>query len=71
VGQKEALVNIILTELGLTNCADTLVGSALIKGISGGERKRTSVGIELITNPSLLFLDEPTSGEYKARLFSF
>lgn len=32
------------------------------KGISGGERKRTSIGFELITNPSLLILDEPTSG---------
>ena len=31
-------------------------------GISGGQRKRTSVGIELITDPALLFLDEPTSG---------
>ena len=34
----------------------------MIKGISGGERKRTSIGYELITNPSCLLLDEPTSG---------
>ena len=33
-----------------------------MKGISGGERKRTSIGYEMITNPSLLILDEPTSG---------
>jgi len=34
----------------------------LVKGISGGERKRTSVGVELITDPALIFLDEPTTG---------
>jgi ABC-type multidrug transport system ATPase subunit len=33
-----------------------------MKGLSGGERKRTSIGYELITNPNLLLLDEPTSG---------
>lgn len=33
-----------------------------MKGISGGERKRTAVGVELITDPSLIFLDEPTTG---------
>lgn len=33
-----------------------------MKGLSGGERKRTSIGYELITNPSVLLLDEPTSG---------
>lgn len=33
-----------------------------MKGLSGGERKRTSIGYELITDPSLLVMDEPTSG---------
>jgi len=56
------LVETMLTELGLTRCADTIVGGPLLKGISGGERKRTSVGVELIVKPSLVFLDEPTSG---------
>ena len=54
------LVNDILTKLGLDKCADTMVGGPMIKGLSGGEKKRTSVGVELITSPVLLFLDEPT-----------
>jgi ABC-type multidrug transport system ATPase subunit len=60
--QLEQLTKRMIQELGLTACADTLVGGALLKGISGGERKRTSVGVELVTRPSLVFLDEPTSG---------
>lgn len=52
----------MLQRLGISNCADTMIGGTMMKGISGGERKRTSIGYELITNPSLLLLDEPTSG---------
>eukprot|EP00545_Synedropsis_sp_CCMP1620_P006773 CAMPEP_0119029612 /NCGR_PEP_ID=MMETSP1176-20130426/40607_1 /TAXON_ID=265551 /ORGANISM="Synedropsis recta cf, Strain CCMP1620" /LENGTH=762 /DNA_ID=CAMNT_0006985961 /DNA_START=446 /DNA_END=2734 /DNA_ORIENTATION=- len=60
--QLDKLTNRMLSELGLEDCADTIVGGALIKGISGGQRKRTSVGVELVTKPALVFLDEPTSG---------
>lgn len=60
--QIDVLTDRMLKELGLENCADTYVGGALLKGISGGERKRTSVGVELVVRPSLVFLDEPTSG---------
>jgi len=60
--EQEAFVEMLLSTLHLKKCADTLVGSALVKGISGGERKRTSVGMELITNPRIIFLDEPLSG---------
>lgn len=56
------LVEKTITDLGLENCCDTMIGGPLIKGISGGQRKRTSVGVEVITQPALLFLDEPTSG---------
>jgi len=52
----------LLATLKLFKAQNTLIGGALVKGISGGERKRTAVGVELITDPSLLFLDEPTTG---------
>lgn len=60
--ELELLTDRMLGALGLECCANVLVGGALIKGISGGERKRTSVGVELVTSPALVFLDEPTSG---------
>lgn len=60
--QREEFVQQLLRTLSLERCSSTIVGSELVKGLSGGERKRTSVGIELITNPKLLFLDEPLSG---------
>lgn len=56
------LTNKMIEELGLESCADTYIGGALLKGISGGERKRTSIGVELVVKPSMVFLDEPTSG---------
>ena len=54
--QIERLVDTCLEDLGLTACADVMIGGALIKGISGGQRKRTSVGVELITNPTVSVL---------------
>lgn len=60
--QLDKLTTRMITELGLASCADTIVGGELIKGISGGERKRTSVGVELVVKPNVVFLDEPTSG---------
>ncbi|VDI74220.1 ATP-binding cassette, subfamily G (WHITE), member 2 [Mytilus galloprovincialis] len=52
----------VICELGLKSCADTKVGNELCRGISGGERKRTNIGMELIISPHVLFLDEPTTG---------
>lgn len=60
--EQELKVEGLIHELGLTKCADTIVGSVLKKTISGGERKRTAIGVELITDPSVILLDEPTSG---------
>ena len=48
----------------MQECANTKIGNSLIRGVSGGERKRTSIGVELLTNPSMVFLDEPTTGFY-------
>nr|XP_046227440.1 broad substrate specificity ATP-binding cassette transporter ABCG2b isoform X2 [Scatophagus argus] len=59
---KNSRVNVIIQDLGLTDCADTKIGTEFLRGVSGGERKRCSIGMELITSPSLLFLDEPTTG---------
>jgi len=55
--ELDTLTNRMLDALGLTHCADTFIGGDLLKGISGGERKRTSVGVELVTKPALVFLD--------------
>jgi ABC-type multidrug transport system ATPase subunit len=60
--QLDKLTIRMLSELGLTACADAMIGGRLLKGVSGGERKRTSVGVELVVKPALVFLDEPTSG---------
>lgn len=86
--EKEARVNHLIQELGLSKVADCKVnihtrpkylcelshhgvdcvdvfpqvGTQMTRGISGGERKRTNIGMELIIDPSVLFLDEPTTG---------
>lgn len=60
--EKKQKVNRLIQELGLGRVADSKVGTQLIRGISGGERKRTNIGMELIIDPPVLFLDEPTTG---------
>lgn len=51
----ETLVSKTIVDLGLAGCKDVMIGGPMIKGISGGQRKRTSIGIEIITDPELLF----------------
>lgn len=48
--------------LGLTPHADTKIGNALVRGLSGGQVRRVSIGAELVASPRIMFLDEPTSG---------
>ena len=56
------LVLKVLEDLGLTETKDLKVGSPLQKTISGGQRKRLNIGLELLREPAVLFCDEPTSG---------
>lgn len=67
---RKKVVNDMLETLQINKAADTVIGSRTVKGISGGERKRVAIGLELISDPSVLFLDEPTSGldSYTAEL---
>ncbi|XP_010916334.1 ABC transporter G family member 7 [Elaeis guineensis] len=60
--RKDKYVSQLLFRLGLVNCADSIVGDAKARGISGGEKKRLSLACELIASPSVIFADEPTTG---------
>ncbi|KAJ2312784.1 hypothetical protein IWW52_001507 [Coemansia sp. RSA 2704] len=59
---KAERVNTVIRQLRLEAARNTRIGDAKTRGVSGGERKRVSIGTELLTDPHLLFLDEPTSG---------
>ncbi|GAB4857983.1 ABC transporter G member 14 [Ancistrocladus abbreviatus] len=59
---KAQQVERVITELWLAQCRNSMIGGPLFRGISGGEKKRVSIGQEMLINPSLLLLDEPTSG---------
>lgn len=60
--ERRRLVEELIAELGLKECSDTRVGDSEHRGLSGGEKRRLSIGVQMISNPSLLFLDEPTTG---------
>lgn len=60
--EQDARIEKLIHDLGLKKCQNTICGSIQKKTISGGERKRTAIGVELITDPSCILLDEPTSG---------
>ncbi|CAN7094890.1 unnamed protein product [Brassica rapa subsp. narinosa] len=60
--KKQARVQALIDQLGLRNAATTVIGDEGHRGVSGGERRRVSIGIDIIHDPIILFLDEPTSG---------
>ena len=61
-GEKRAIVDLVIDILGLNSVRYSRIGDETNRGISGGEKKRVAIGIELVTFPGLLFLDEPTTG---------
>ncbi|GFZ14847.1 ABC-2 type transporter family protein [Actinidia rufa] len=60
--KKKARVQALIDQLGIRNAAKTVIGDEGHRGVSGGERRRVSIGIDIIHDPIILFLDEPTSG---------
>lgn len=65
--ERKERVSKIIHDLGLEMCADTKIGTEFLRGVSGGERKRTCIGMELVLSPEVLFLDEPTTGLYNEK----
>ena len=59
---KANKVNGLILTLGLRACAQTRVGDSEMKGLSGGEKRRLSIGVQLLSDPAICLFDEPTSG---------
>lgn len=60
--ERSRVVEEVILELGLKECANTRIGNNVHKGCSGGEKRRTSLAVQMLANPSVLFLDEVTTG---------
>eukprot|EP00127_Corallochytrium_limacisporum_P000289 Clim_evm4s10 gene=Clim_evmTU4s10 len=60
--EREDIVQEILDDLQLNKARDTRVGNELYRGVSGGERRRVTIGVEIVARPDIIILDEPTSG---------
>lgn len=60
--ERRDMVENVIQELGLSGCADTRIGDDAHKGCSGGEKRRTSIGVQLLADQPVLILDEPTTG---------
>ncbi|KAK2969265.1 hypothetical protein RJ640_004059 [Escallonia rubra] len=60
--EKKERADATIREMGLQDAMNTRIGGWSIKGLSGGQKRRVSISIEILKRPKLLFLDEPTSG---------
>jgi ABC-type multidrug transport system ATPase subunit len=67
--ERKARIEGLLSSFGLRAQADTIIGTPIRKGVSGGQKRRVSVASQLTTSPKILFLDEPTSGLDSASSF--
>lgn len=68
--EKRKRVDQVMADLGISHLRDRNIGDHMNRGISGGEKRRVSIGMELVTSPHVLYLDEPTSGLDSASAFS-
>jgi ABC-type multidrug transport system ATPase subunit len=73
--EKKARVDSVMVKLGIATLRDVRIGYAgeggsggRMRGISGGEMRRVSIGLELVAKPDVLILDEPTSGRFSVSL---
>lgn len=60
--ERTSVIEGVILDLGLKEAANTRIGNSSQKGASGGEKRRTSIGVQMLANPSILFCDEPTTG---------
>ncbi|BBN16152.1 ATP-binding cassette, subfamily G (WHITE), member 2 [Marchantia polymorpha subsp. ruderalis] len=68
--EKSSRVREVIKQLNLSKVEDTIIGDEGHRGVSGGERRRVSIGKEIVHDPLLLFLDEPTSGLDSANAYT-
>ena len=60
--EKEKIVEDVIDRMGLREAADVLTGNQILRGISGGQKRRLTIGCELVIQPKFICLDEPTNG---------
>ncbi|CAG5128729.1 unnamed protein product [Candidula unifasciata] len=58
----DAKVQSVIADMGLQHVAESRIGGAVVRGVSGGEKRRITIGVQLLKDPEILLLDEPTSG---------
>ncbi|KAK3800297.1 hypothetical protein RRG08_062494 [Elysia crispata] len=58
----EKKVQSVIEDMGLRHVADSRIGGTIVRGVSGGEKRRITIGVQLLRDPEILLLDEPTSG---------